>query len=114
QESLLDHVLGVRLGARDAIRHAEDSTTVPLDERAESLTISGFRLGKDESVAVHGLRRLDGGTAGALGTPAGRGMVHGSMGPWVVHGWCRPFAYGPTDLWTYGPMDLKSPDGFEH
>jgi hypothetical protein len=54
QEGLLDHVLGVRLAARDAIRHAEDGTAVPLDERAESLAISGFRLGKDESVAVHG------------------------------------------------------------
>jgi hypothetical protein len=38
---------------------------VPLDERAESLAISGFRLGKDELVAVHGhvlkVRRRGGG-----------------------------------------------------
>ena len=48
EERLLDHVLGVLLVAGDAVRHAEDGTAVPLDERPKRLAIAGPGLGQDE------------------------------------------------------------------
>ena len=54
QEGLLHHVLGVLLVAGQAVGDAEDSSTVPLDERAECVAVPGPRLGQDKLLgAIH-------------------------------------------------------------
>ncbi len=61
QECVLDDVLGVLLVAGDPVGDAEDSATVPLDERPKRVAVAGPGLGQDEGLgAVHHSKTLDG------------------------------------------------------
>jgi hypothetical protein len=52
QERVLDDVLGVLRVAGQPVGDAEDSSAVPLDERAKGLTVAGPGLGQHELLSV--------------------------------------------------------------